>query len=241
MKKLLFSLLVLFITTSAVTVSAQVLEEGYIKMEITEATSDDPQVAMGLEMMKGSQTEIFFKGGKNLSKMNMMGGMVDMSTLYDTEGGSVDMLFNMMGQKMHIESTTEEMEAANKEQAEAAKDIKVEFDESDVKEILGYKCVKASIKSPDMAAGMSMTLYVARDIQASSKMLQGLQNYDLGGFPLEFTMSNAQMKMTFSAIDLKKEVDAGVFALETGGYEKLTFKEFQERMAAFGGGGGFGF
>jgi hypothetical protein len=239
MKKLLFSFSIFLMAMTYM--SAQtVLGEGYIKMEIVDATSDDEQMAMGLEMMKGTQTEIFFMGGKSLSKMNMMGGMVETTTLFNSETEEMDMLFNMMGQKMHVSSTAAERALTQNEQAALAKEMEVTYDESDTKEILGYKCVKANIAHPSIQDGMTFSMYITRDIKADPKMIQGLQDIKIEGFPLEYVMSMPQMTMTISAVELKKEVDASVFKLDTGGYEKLTLQEFTDRMKQFGG-GGFGF
>ena len=220
--------------------SAQtVISEGSIKMEIVDATSDNEQMAMGLEMMKGTQTEIFFKDNQSMSRVNMMGGMVETTTLYNSETEQMDMLFNMMGQKMHVTSTPADRAMVQNEQAQLAKEMVVTYDENDTKEILGYKCVKADISHPAIQDGMSFSLYITRDIKADPKMIQGLQEINLEGFPLEYVMNMPQMTMTISAVELSQEVDPSVFELNTGGYEKLTLKEFTDRMAQFGGGFGF--
>jgi len=222
------------------TLSAQkVLEQGYLKMEITEVGSEDEQVAAMLEMMKGSQTEIYFKDGKNMSSMNMMGGMMQTKSLSDSKTGEVNMLFDMMGQKMHIESNKDDMTKASEDQAEMFEGFKVEYVESDTKEILGHKCVKTKIVDPKTNEA-AFELYVARGIKADSKMLQGLQFFDIDGFPMELNMKQAQFSMTMTTIEMKEEVPADVFKLDTAGYQKMTFEEFVEKMGAMGG-GGFGF
>ena len=239
MKKLLFSFFLLLLTMTYSTAQT-VLGEGYIKMEIVDATSDNEQMAMGLEMMKGTQTEIFFMGGKSLSKVNMMGGMVETTTMYNSDTEQMDMLFNMMGQKMHVSSTAADRAMVQNEQAALAKEMVVTYNEEDTKEILGYNCIKADIAHPAIQDGMTFSMYITKDIKADPKMIQGLQEINLDGFPLEYVMSMPQMTMTISAVELKQEVDASVFDLDTGGYEKLTLQEFTDRMKQFGG-GGFGF
>ena len=240
MKKILFSLIIMMLTIPlSKTMAQNVIEEGYIKMEIVDATSDNEQMAMGLEMMKGSQTEIFFKGSQSLSKMSMMGGMVESTTLFNTDTEKMDMLFNAMGQKMHIESTAEERNLLQNEQTAIMREMEVTYDESDTKVILGYSCIKANISHPSIADGMSFSMYISKDIKASPKMLHGLSEFALEGFPLEYVLSMPQMTMTISAIEFNNEVSDDVFNLDTGGYQKMTMKEFQEKMAAFGGGMGF--
>ena len=226
-------------TLSITMISAQtVLDQGYIKMEITDVSSDNEQTAMMAEMLKGTSTEIYFNGEKSLSRMSMMGGMVETTTLLDNTTENMEMLINAMGQKMHVVSTAEERNAGAGEQAAMMKDMKVTYDESDTKEIMGYKCMKANISHPEMD-GMSFSMYITKDIKANSKMMQALETFELDGFPLEYIMDTQVMKLTISAIDIKAELEANAFDIDTGGYLKLTFKEFQEKMAAFGGGMGF--
>ncbi len=240
MKNLILRSLLLstFVFAFAFTNAQKVLTEGYLKMEITDVASDDEQVAAMLQMMKGSQTEIHFKDGKNLSSMNMMGGMVQMKTLYDNKTEKMNMLMDMMGQKMNIESTKKEMEALNEEQAEQFEDFEVQYDDNDTKEILGYKCVKATIvdtKSKDAAFSM----YVSKDVKADSKMLQGMQYFEIDGFPLELVVKQPQMTMTMTAVALEDKIDESVFQLDASGYTKMTFEEFMEKMGSMGGGMGF--
>jgi len=87
-------------------------DKGYIKMEITDVTTDNAEMAGYLEMMKGTETEYFFNEEKSLVKANMMGGMVEMNTMVNNKDESMVMLMNTMGQKMHIESTKAERDVA---------------------------------------------------------------------------------------------------------------------------------
>ncbi len=240
MKNLLNTLLFSFLFVSVGLQAQMELDQGSLVLEITDVSSDDEQMAAMLQMMKGSQTHIFFKDGKNMSSMDMMGGMIKMKSLYDKESGSVDMLMDMMGQKMHVASSKDDMQKATADQADAFEGFEVKYDESDTKEILGHKCVKTEIIDPKTNKA-TMEMYVAKGIKADSKMLQGMQYFDIDGFPLEMIIIQPQMKMTMSTVKLDKEVDDSVFTLNTDGYTKMTFQEFMDKMGAMGGGGGFGF
>jgi len=228
----LFLLLVPFVAIDA----QKTLDEGYVKMEITEATSDDPQMAMGLEMMKGSATEIFFMEGKYKTTMNMMGGMVKMENMVDTETNKMDMLMDAMGSKMWVNTDLDEAKK-NKPANRNMEDFKVEYDKSDTKTILGYNAYKATITIPDQP-GMSVEGYITEEIKTDANIIQGMEDLKLKGFPLEFSIVNPQMKMTFAATDIKDSVEKGVFILKTDGYKKMTMKEFTDAM---GGMGGMGF
>jgi hypothetical protein len=240
MKKILFNLIVL-LAFSTITFAQKTLSSGFIKMEIVDISSNNPQVAMSMEMMKGTATDIYFNEQKTLTKMNMMGGMVEITNLYNNSTEKVDMLFNAMGQKMHIESTKEERDALEGDAANMLNNMKVEEDPSDTKTILGYKCVKVKVTNPSAGQGMSIDMYVAKDIKASSKSMQGLQNVEINGFPLETTINSAEpnMTMVMRAVDLKTEVNDKVFTLKTDGYQKVSMKDFQKMMGSMGGAMGF--
>lgn len=226
----LFLMLVPFVAVTA----QKNLDKGYVKMEITEATSDDPQMAMGLEMMKGSETEIFFTEGKYLTTMNMMGGMVKMSNLVNTESQKMDMLFDAMGNKMWIDSNLEE---AKKNKPQDMSGYKVDYDKSQTKEIMGYTAYKTTISIPDDPS-MTVEGWITDEIKTDANIIQGMEDLKLDGFPLEFSIVNPQMRMTFKATDIKDSVDASVFELNTTGYKKMTMEEFTKQM---GGMGGMGF
>jgi len=234
-KYVLFSVMFFF----AFTINAQNLKEGSITMEITEVSSDNEQVAAQLEMMKGAETKYFFNNEKSLVTANMMGGMIKVQSLINNDDEHMTLLFDAMGQKMMIESSKEERDKIMGDDAEElAKDMKVTYDESDTKEILGYKCIKANIEAGDENP-MKFSMYVSRDIKASNKMIQGLQGIEIDGFPLEYVMEMPEMQMTYSAIDLQSKLDAKVFEINTSGFQKMSFEEFTQQMGAFGGGMGF--
>ena len=86
---------------------------------------------------------------------------------------------------------------------------------------------------------MNFSMYLSKDIQASHKMIQGMDKLELEGFPLEYIMESDQMSMTYEATEVTKDVDDSVFAINTAGYTKMTWEEFMEQMGSMGGGMGF--
>lgn len=231
--KHLINLFLLLVPFAAIT-AQKTLDKGYVKMEITEATSDDPQTAMGLEMMKGSITEIFFVEGKYKTTMNMMGGMVKMNNIVNVKENKMDMLFDAMGNKMWVDTDLEEAKK-NRPDNQDMKDLKVEYDKSQTKSILGYNAYKATIAMPN---GGTVEGWITEDIKTDANIIQGMEDLKLKGFPLEFSIVAPSMKMTFAATDIKNTVDESVFELNTEGYKKMTMAEFQQSM---GGMGGMGF
>lgn len=207
-------------------------------MELTDVASDNEQMAAGLEMMKGASTSYIFNQSQMVAKMNMMGGMMKTSVHAENEGENITMLFDMMGNKMLIETSKTEMEASQAEND--TPEFNIVYDENDTKEILGYKCKKATLTPKgEGIEGMEMILYISNDIKANSQMIQGLNTVELDGFPLEYQMKMPEMSMTYTTTELKKEVDADAFKMNKAGYTKMTWEEFQESMGAMGGGMGF--
>ncbi len=232
MKKIILAIFSIVLFAGSINAQSN---KGYIKQEITEVTSEDEQMAMMLEMMKGTQTEYFYSGDKMASKASMMGGMVETKSMLDKATGTMTMLIDAMGQKMYVESSEKEMNEMNKDQAEMMSKMEITYDESDTKVIAGVKCFKANIKSPDMAKGTTFSMYVSPEVLADNKLIQGMQFFELKGFPMEFVMDAAgQMKMTFTTIEYKTEVDESVFEMSTDGYTKKTFKELMEMSGGMG-------
>jgi len=163
--------------------------------------------------------------------------MFKMESLVNNADENMTLLIDVMGQKMMIESTKEDRKEMEDEAKEAMEGMELTYDESETKEILGYKCIKANLSGGE--AGMGFSMWVSKDIKASNKMIQGLNTIDIDGFPLEYVIETEQMTMTYTTTELKKEIDPKVFELNTAGFTKMTFEEFQEQMGAMGGGMGF--
>ncbi|MFZ1751738.1 MAG: hypothetical protein WAU01_16175 [Saprospiraceae bacterium] len=235
--KNIFSLIMLtFLLSNSYVVSAQkTIDKGTIKMEITKVSAEDPQMAMGLEMMKGSQTEVSFKDEQYVTKMDMMGGMVKIQVNVDKAANKMNMLFDAMGNKSWIESKLDENQT--QQQKEISAQSSITYDKNDTKNILGYNCYKMTITNPEME-GTTVTGYVTEDIKTKANLVQGFQTLEFAGFTMEFTINNPKMSITMSAKEVKDTVTEANFILDTKGYKKLTMEEFQKSM---GGMGGFGF
>lgn len=238
MKNMKYLVLLLFGFGVMPSFAQDVLSEGSIKMEITDVNSDNEQVAAQLEMIRGTQTNYYFNEEKSLVTADMMGGMIKMQSLVNNEDEFLTFLFDAMGQKMMVKSSKEDRAEMEEAQEEAMEGVEITYDEEDTKEILGYNCIKATLTGTDEMP-MNFTMWVAPDIQASNKLIQGMQAFELTGFPLEYVLEMEQMSMTYSATELLTEVDASVFELNTSGYTEMTWEEFQDTMGNFGGGMGF--
>lgn len=228
-------ILAIFMSTSIVAQEGS----GTIVYEIVEASSDDPQAAQFAEMMKGTETLVYFKDKESLTKINMMGGLIKVDLKKDKEE-NLDMLVDAMGQKMWVNSPKLEQDRLKAEADDPMEYMEIEYDMDDTKTIAGYECFKMSVDFPD-AEGFRLEAYVTDQVDVRPSIIQGVDIADFKGLPLEYKFLNPQMNLTVSAKSFDDTVDASVFELNTAGFQKLTMKEFLELTQQFGGGGGFGF
>jgi len=211
-------------------VSAQT-GQGTITMEITDISSDNAQMAQVAEMMKGTQTKVFFKGDKSVTQMDMMGGMVKMNMFTQVEG-EFDMLMDAMGQKFWVNMPKTEIAQMKAK----APEMEISYDKADKKTIAGYECYKMNVVV-DADSEMNISAYITEDLEFQAPVMQGVDMTQFAGFPLEYTMEGGPMQMTITTKEFLKTVDESVFEMNTSGYKKMTMDELQ----SMGGGGGFGF
>ncbi len=233
MKKLLFSLLAVLLLN--VTSYAQ-LTEGKVKMEITEASSEDQQMAMGISMLKGTEILLYFSGEQTLTVMDMMGGMMKMKNYANPKTDRMDMLMEAMGSKIWVSGLLSDSKDMKKQPG--IEKAKITYDKSDTKEFLGYKAHKVTITMPDME-DMAITGYVTDEIKADAGVIQGLEGLNLKGFPLEFTVNSPKMKITITTTEIEKTIDKSIFNPVTEGYTKMSMDEFSKSMGGMSGGLGF--
>jgi hypothetical protein len=221
----------LFIFLNQPVFSQKTINQGYVKMEISNISSDDPQTASMLEMMKGSMFDIYFTEKENLTHINMMGGMMDMKIHVQDADNLVNMYVDMMGQKYFVQSKADE--SISEEQKEAAGKMKIAYDKNTTKEIAGYNCYKMTISS-DGLQGMNVTAFITEDIKSTAKIIKGYEALSYAGFPLEYTIGNEAFSMTTTATSVENKVDAGKFKIDNAGYTRMTMEEFQKSFGGMG-------
>lgn len=220
-------------------VSAQkAMTEGYIRYEVTEVKSDDPQMESALNMMKGSTLEIYFTENKQKSVMDMMGGMMKMNTINLVNEKQIVMLMDMMGKKIKVVGSEEEFNKMNDQASSDEVKPEITIDKSKKKTIAGYPCYAAVIKLTQEGMDMSVDAYITESLTAPKSVIRNMEHIDIPGLPLEYTINAMGFKMTYSATKVEQKVDSGVFDIPTG-YEEMTIDEFMKNMGAMGGGMGF--
>lgn len=237
--KMIFLALTLF---TGVLTGQTTLDEAFVQFEITDIQSDDPQTSGMIQSMKGGTVDIYFKGNKQRVDVDMMGGMIKMSTLNGEGGDKPNVLFmDMMGQKLKIAMDDEEFgQYQNQSGADEIKP-KVEKVPGQGKSILGYACEKViiSYEGNSNMQGMKLVAYVTDEISAPHNVIQNGPSNDLNleGFPLEYSIDHPQMSMTYEVVKLEKKVSSDVFT-EPAGYREMDFSQFIQTMGAFSGGMG---
>lgn len=231
----------LFLLVGFLSIDAQeVLSEGHIVLELTDAKAADPAAEQQVQMMIGTKVDVYFNDDNSLTTTNMMGGMLKTRALSNKVDGSTKMLMDMFGQKMYIPISKEEGESADEATGEMWESLDITYDESDTKEINGLVCHKISIAPKDGDEGFKMTGYVTDAITANARIMQFIDTKKFKGFPMEMTFNLFGSEMTVETQTLDKTVDVSVFELNTGGYKEMTMQELMDMMGQMGG-GGFGF
>ena len=232
MKQLKILALVTLVFTGLQSATAQI-EKGFVRMEITDVQTDNEQMQAMAGMFKGSFTEVYFNKEKAYTNLNMMNGMNVTQVLVDRKTDKSIMLMSIMGQKMQINMSEEELKEMQSGSPDA--DINYEHFRDETKDILGFTCHKVKIAGQN-AGSADMTIWVTDKIKSDAHISNGIQMDALGGFPLEYVISvGGQLEMTMTATDFKKDFDEKVFNVDTAGYKVMTMDEFMQSMGGMGG------
>lgn len=233
-----FLFAVLFLLGNLTMHAQKTISTGAIKMEITDVNSDNEQMMSGLQMLKGSESVYTFMKGKYFTSMNMMGGMIKMDNHVNSSTQKMDMLMDMMGNKIWIDTNMEEAKGGKSVQSIDPSKIKISYDPADTKQIEGFDCYAFTAVIDDPQAKTEISGYITEGIKTDGNLVQGLGDANFKGFPLEFTVKNPMMSMKMATVSIEEEVDASVFEFSTEGYQKMTFEEF---IKSTGGGMPMGF
>jgi GLPGLI family protein len=172
-------------------------------------------------MLQGREMVISIKGDKSRVDMDM--GIMKTSTIADNKTGTAITLMDMMGQKMAIKMTKEEIE---KQRAEIKAPTIKYTDET--KEIAGYKCKKAIAVTEE---GDELTIYYTDEIPNGNSAANN-QFVGLNGFPLEYQTIQKGLKMLVTAKSVKPgKVEDSKFKVPND-YKEIT----QDQLKSMFGG-----
>lgn len=186
--------------------------EGDITYSITYV--ELPEESRAFEDMLAN--ELFMTLGKSNTKVQqeLMGGsQVIVANNADKTG---EMMMEMMGMKIHVHLSKEELEAENNQ---SEKPVITEFKE--YKKILGYKCQKAVLKT----STQTIELWYTDKIEA-----QHTDFKDIKGFPLEYLTTQGDMKVKMTATKVEsRNVEDSEFNVPDG-FTTYTMEELSKMM-----------
>lgn len=192
---------------------------GHVAYKI-DVTSDDPEAAMTIAMFANSSMDLFFDG--DVSRVDLdMGGLMSIGTVSDAASGEVLILLGGMMGDVGIITSLEEM---GTDEDDSDENVTVTLSK-ETKTIAGYKCKKAVLLDEE---GNEITYWYTDKIKANTKGQDNFNN-KIPGFPLEYSVNNEGMLMTFTATVVEKKLDnkSALFAIEIpAGYQKMTYEEF---------------
>ena len=205
-----------------ITANAQTqLKKGSVTYSMTLPDAGEEMAAMG-----ESTITVHFNETMQATDMSMMGGMMLMKTIVPTENKKDSkMTMEVMGMKYEITDIGEEASKTSKGISNLDDAKEIVYDKKDTKDIVGFKCYKATITMND---GSKSTFYVTDAIapQAPSSPDAKIK---LTGYPLEMKVKTAQGDMVMTATKFSKEIPADAFKVGDG-FTKITMEEFQKQM-----------
>lgn len=171
-------------------------------------------------MLQGREMIVYIKGDK--SKMEMDMGMMKTSTISDNKAGTAVTLMDIMGQKLALKMSKEEIEKQRSE----VKEPTIKYTD-ETKDVAGYKCKKAIATTDE---GEELAIFYTDEIpnrSAANNQFKGLN-----GFPLEYQANQNGLKMLVTAKSVKVgKVDDSKFKISSE-YKEVTQEELQKM---FGG------
>lgn len=214
MKKIKKISICLLLLTSLSSIG-QIITSGVIRYTIS---SDNEQLAMMGDVILTN----YFDNENVAIEVDMMGGMVltkIYKKIYDPKSSKMTM--SAMENNFEItdidENATKSIDIADLDNI-----TNVILDKTTAKEILGFKCYKAIVNYEEDKTG---EFYITDAI----KMTTSTKESKLKGVPLEMKIITPEATVQILATEFLKEIPTEAFIVPEG-FEKITMKEFQERM-----------
>lgn len=174
--------------------------------------------------MLPKESIVYIKKGRTRTEMSMGMGMSNV-TITDSKAKTATVLYDMMGNKMAIKMTEADMKSSEPKSEPTVTLL------NETKDIAGYKCKKAEIKTND-AENSVTTVYYTPEIGSKEMNWQQGAMKGIDGFPMEFETKQQGMTMKFVVKSVnKEEVPESKFTIPTD--YKETSKEDLQKM--FGG------
>lgn len=201
-------------------------QEGHMKYSI-DIKGDDPQVEMMKSFFAGATMEMFFTD--NFSRVDMnMGSMMTTKSITDLKKEeTLTLMSGMMGKIATTSKLENSEEGSENSEGTEIPELDIELiDESKV--IAGLNCKKAIVTTEE---GEELEMWYTNDIEIKDKRGLSMANQKgIPGFPVEFSMQQGPMLMSFTMTEYNKKVNGkNLFDMTIPeGYVVKTAEELQE-------------
>lgn len=200
----------------------------YVKMGVTSVKAESSEQQQQIEgMFKSMKMETFANEEQVRTDVNMMGGMMIMSTFSEPKTDKFTMYVDMMGTKSKVVPTEAELATIKEDNNKKSNDTKVVEVPGDTKTILGFNCKKYTVTNSD---DIKISMYVAPDLKIKANNIQGMEGIKLDGYPLEYTVDAMGSRITFTAEKFEKTFDAAKMSPPSGNYKEVSFTDFKKQM-----------
>ena len=191
----------------------QALTAGKIEMKVTKVEN----AGLKGSMIKGSTQTVYFNSNHDRLSIYTMKGMVKMDIINDKISNETLMLTGgmMLGKKkIKVESKEKKPRKYN-----------ITYDQNDTQTILGYTCTKAVLENDQL----KMEAYFTEQIDVAQTPLRQ-QFSGLYGFPLQYTIIDDGVRITYTAQNIETNLNLADFDLPTEGYEEMTEEEARKML-----------
>jgi GLPGLI family protein len=217
----------LFLCASFMAHAQKKLTQGKALFDITYPESELDQQTLA---MMPTESTIYFKGHMSRSEVKMpMGTTVSIT---DGSSGETTTLMDMMGNKIAMKVTKDDLEKQRKKTGKEKPEIKIT---DETKMIAGYSCKKAEVKLKGKDGNEThFDAWFTKDISAPNSMRSGGMTFEgIDGFMMEFQtkMNSLTMKMTCRSVEDAVVPDSS-FVVPSG-YTMTTMEDMKKN---FGGG-----
>ncbi len=206
----------LILALSLFSIIAVAQDAGTVTYEMDMKGLDESSKAM----MGDIEMTLEFEGDN--TRMSVENPFINTTTFLNAKTDEVDVLMDMMGNKIHMNMNIEDYKA--KEGADTEYEIILK---DDIKEIADFDCKRALVKSE---AG-TIEVYYTEEIKGKSPINH---NYpEITGFPLQFESSQGGQTVVFKAIEVDiDDVDDERFVVNKEGYTSMDMKDLQKMMGS---------
>ncbi len=167
---------------------------------------------------------------QNKSKTELKTGMGDQVSIFDGNTKASVSLINMMGQKIAIKKTLDEVEIDRNKYP----DLKLTL-ANETKEIAGYNCHKATIEvdAADLNGLSTFTVYYTDELGNMGINYSDPLFRKIKGVMLEYEVKTRGLLMKFKATEVKKTKVSDDTFLIPEGYKEMTAEDLKKMFGGF--------